>query len=90
MWALSQMLPPFPKPFLNYYDDALTGAMVREVFFVGVTDTVVELSPGVMGSDEFFQIPADCFKNATKVAQVQAHEACLPTVWPYGDGCLEF
>ena len=56
MWALSQMLPPFTKPFLAYYDDALTGAIVREVFFVGVSDTMVELSPGVMGSDELFKI----------------------------------
>jgi len=62
VWNVGQSLIPFdPRPFITFYDDASTGVMVREVFFVGVTDDVVGLEPGKLGTDEFYQLPADCF-----------------------------
>ena len=67
VWALAQLLPGKHLPFLTYYDDASTGQMVREEFFIRVTDDVVHLNPGEMGSEDLFQIPEDCFKNSTEV-----------------------
>lgn len=90
VWAISPLLPPFPKPFLTYYDDATTGAMVREVFFIGVTDDVVQLTANITGSDELFQAPADCFKKTAEVLTDVDYMALRSdsTTWSRLDGVI--